>query len=231
MVYHSYRLGKIFHTSHGNSDDTVSWTAPRLKKQNKTEDVYSKSKGRPTTECADLPDNAYVDGLMADAAVHAMKNFKKNDTPFFLAVGYKKPHLPFFAPKKYWDLSDRNSIPDSAIPQPPEGMPEYALKIFGEMRKYKGTPETGSVTEEQKKELQHGYPACVSYVDAQIGRLLDKLEETGLKENTIVILWSDHGWKLNDYASWCKHSIPCCHHHHYRRHCYPHPHRHPGGPQ
>jgi iduronate 2-sulfatase len=204
--YHSYRLGKIFHTGHGNSEDTVSWTTLGLHNQKKIMYVDPKRKGRPTTECADVPDNAYSDGMITDDAVNAMKDFKKNDTPFFLAVGYSKPHLPFSAPKKYWDLYDRNSIPDSAVPQPPEGMPEYALKSWGEMRKYKGMPKTGSVSEEQKKELQHGYLACVSYVDAQVGRLLDTLEETGLKENTIVILWSDHGWKLNDYANWCKHS-------------------------
>jgi len=204
--YRSYRLAKIFHIGHGNRDDRVSWTKPGLKMQEKPAYVLPKRKGKPTTECVDAPDNAYLEGLMTDTAVYAMKNFKTNDAPFFLAVGYRKPHLPFFAPKKYWDLYDRNSIPDSPMPQPPEGMFEHALASFGEMRKYKGIPETGPVSEEQKKELQHGYLACVSYVDAQIGRLLDTLEETGLKENTIVILWSDHGWKLNDYASWCKHS-------------------------
>jgi iduronate 2-sulfatase len=204
--YHSYRLGKIFHTGHGNSEDEISWSTMALGNEAKVKYLKASKRERPTVEILDVPDTAYSDGMFTEDAIKAMERFKKKDSPFFLAVGYKKPHLPFTAPKKYWDLYDRDAIPDSPVPYPPEGVFEHAMASFGEMRKYDGIPETGPVSLEQRKELRHGYLACVSYIDAQVGRLLDTLESTGLKDNTIVILWSDHGWKLNDYANWCKHS-------------------------
>ncbi|MBL6838004.1 MAG: sulfatase [Puniceicoccaceae bacterium] len=202
--YHSYRLGKIFHRGHGQKEDGKSWT------------TSSKARGRqyigagkgtkPTVEAANVPDNRYDDGAYTDHAIQALETFKSKGTPFFLAVGYQKPHLPFCAPKKYWDMYDRNAIPDAPVSSPPADASKYALSKFGELRSYDGIPEKGPVSPEQRKELRHGYLACVSYVDAQVGRLLDALESTGLKENTIVILWGDHGWKLNDYGNWCKHS-------------------------
>ena len=206
--YHSYRLGKIFHTGHGNREDEISWTSMPSSKDNRVHFLKppKKKKAKYLSECLDVPDSSYNDGKSTDHAIEVMKNFQKKKTPFFLAVGYKKPHLPFVAPKKYWDLYNRETIPDSPVTQPPEGAFEHAMASFGEMRKYIGVPQEGPVSLEQKKLLRHGYLACVSYVDAQIGRLLEALESTGLKENTIVILWSDHGWKLNDYANWCKHS-------------------------
>ena len=210
--YHSYMLGKIFHRGHGNRENHMSWTTIVKDKRvingkTLTEERYLKKGRRVITENTDVPDNYYRDGTLTDYAIRAMKNFKENKTPFFLAVGYNKPQLPFCAPKKYWDLYDRESIPDSPIPFVSEGASNYALSNdFGEMRKYWGIPNEGPVSTEQRKELRHGYLACVSYIDAQVGRLIDAVEQTGLRENTIIVLWGDHGWKLNDYASWCKHT-------------------------
>jgi iduronate 2-sulfatase len=202
--YHSYRLGKIFHLGHGQKEDAASWTTVASARGRRY--VNAKNGTKPTVEMADVPDNKYHEGAYADDAIKAMKRFQKKGTPFFMAVGFKKPHLPFCAPKKYWDMYTRDAIPDSPVTTPPKGASIYALGGFGELRKYDGIPKKGPVSDAQRKEMRHGYLACVSYVDAQVGRLLDCLESTGLKKNTIVILWGDHGWKLNDYGNWCKHS-------------------------
>ena len=116
-----------------------------------------------------------------------------------------KPHLPFNAPKKYWDLYDRNKIklPESYIQ--PSSTPKEAFHRFGELRKYHTVPKNGDISEALAKELIHGYYACVSYVDAQIGLVLDELKRLGLDDDTIVVLWGDHGWNLGDHKLWCKH--------------------------
>jgi iduronate 2-sulfatase len=204
LGYHTYRVGKIYHTGHGQTDDARSWTStPKVKGSQ----YINANKGlKPISEAADVPDNRYSDGAFTDDAIQAMQQFKQTDTPFFLAVGFVKPHLPFCAPKKYWDLYDRDAIPDSPVNTPPADRCEQALASFGELRKYDGMPASGPVTAEQRKTLRHGYLACVSYVDAQVGRLLEALETNGLKENTVIVLWGDHGFKLNDYADWCKHT-------------------------
>jgi iduronate 2-sulfatase len=125
--------------------------------------------------------------------------------PLFLAVGFKKPHLPLVAPKKYWDMYDPSKI---EIPsrESPVGVPDQATTSWGELRAYDGIPEAGDCSDEQTRSLIHGYRACVSYVDAQIGRVIEALDEQGLSENTIIVLWGDHGWKLGEYGDWCKHT-------------------------
>jgi arylsulfatase A-like enzyme len=128
------------------------------------------------------------------------------DRPFFLAVGFIKPHLPFVAPKKYWDLYRPDDIPMAPNPFPPKDAPPQALTNWGELRAYSDIPDTGPMTDQQKRTLKHGYYACVSYVDAQIGRLLDEIERLQLRDRTIIILWGDHGWKLGEHDSWCKHT-------------------------
>jgi len=168
---------------------------------------------RYSTECLDVPDNAYMDGAMADYAVQQLKQLKNNQQPFFMAVGFKKPHLPFIAPKKYWDLYDRNRIELASFSQKAFRSPEIAYHNSGELRNYaadiKPLNEKGNtiqLTEEKQRELIHGYYACVSYTDAQIGKLMAALKETGLDKNTIIVLWGDHGWHLGDHGLWCKHS-------------------------
>ena len=160
----------------------------------------------PAVESEDVPDNAYDDGAMTDRAIEILDRVAGKNKPFFLAVGYKKPHLPFVAPKKYWDLYDREAIALHPFQERAADSPDIAYHNFEELRSYTGIPEEGPIPPEQQKELLHGYYACVSYVDAQIGRLLDALEKSGQKDNTIIVLWGDHGWHLGDHGLWAKHS-------------------------
>lgn len=161
----------------------------------------------PAFEWPDVPDNAYHDGKMTDLAIEEFATLKNDEKPFFMAVGYKKPHLPFNAPKKYWDLYDVEKIEQADNPFMPKDVSQYFNYNFGELRNYAGIPKGNEkFDEELNKTLKHGYYACVSYIDAQIGRLLDGLKENGLDKNTIVILWGDHGWKLGEHGMWCKHT-------------------------
>jgi len=162
---------------------------------------------RPLDECKDVPDNAYIDGATALWAVNKMEELAKGEKPFFLAVGFTKPHLPFVAPKKYWDLYDRDRIELAKFRKKPEGAPDYAVHDSGELRgSYSGFPVHGPIPDEMHRRLIHGYRACVSYTDAQIGKVLKGLEALGLQDNTIVVLWGDHGWHLGDHEMFCKHS-------------------------
>lgn len=168
---------------------------------------------RYSTECLDVPDNAYMDGAMADYAIRQLKELKNKKQPFFMAVGFKKPHLPFIAPQKYWDLYDRNKIDLAAFTQKAAGSPDFAYHNAGELRNYaadiKSLDEKSQLLllpEEKQRELIHGYYACISYTDAQIGKLLAALKANGLDKNTIVVLLGDHGWHLGDHSLWCKHS-------------------------
>jgi len=162
-------------------------------------------------EAADVPDEGYPDGIMASVAINKLKQLKENDKPFFMAVGFFKPHLPFNAPKKYWDLYDRDSIPLTPNAFLPENINKSSLQNMGEFNNYKLGEEKASLdeplSEAYSKKLSHGYAACVSYIDAQIGKLLDGLEELGLDENTVVVIWGDHGWHLGDHLVWGKHTL------------------------
>jgi len=158
----------------------------------------------PAFETADIPDNAYHDGKDTDVAIAKLSHLK--DRPFFLAMGFHKPHLPFNAPKKYWDMYSPEDIKLAENPFEPEGVTPYSLTNFGELRGYFGMPKEGPVPDEQTRQLIHAYSACVTYVDAQLGRLIAELERLKLRENTIIILWGDHGWKLGEHANWCKHT-------------------------
>jgi iduronate 2-sulfatase len=158
----------------------------------------------PAFEGPDVPDNAYGDGKVADHAIAELNRLR--DRPFFLAVGFAKPHLPFNAPKKYWDLYDpsRITLADNAFA--PRGAPNEAATDWTELRGYEGIPREGPVPDALARQLLHGYYACVSYTDAMVGRVLDELERLGLAEKTIVVLWGDHGWKLGEHGMWCKHT-------------------------
>ncbi len=160
----------------------------------------------PATECTDVPDNGYHDGALAEAGCRLLEKLTAAGKPFFLSVGFLKPHLPFIAPKKYWDMYDRSKIKIHPFQEHAKGSPEIAYHTSGELRSFSDIPDVGDLTVEQQKELIHGYRACVSYVDAQIGKLLKKLDELGIADNTIVCLWGDHGWHLGDHGLWCKHT-------------------------
>ena len=157
-------------------------------------------------ENIDVPDAAYIDGQTALKSIEDLKQFKADRKPFFLAVGFVKPHLPFNAPKKYWDLYDPNSITLPENSTFPESAPQRANHKWGELRSYIDIPKSGPVSDAIAKKLIHGYYASVSYVDAQIGILIEGLTELGLRENTVIVLVGDHGWSLSDHGLWAKHS-------------------------
>jgi arylsulfatase A-like enzyme len=164
------------------------------------------------TEAPDVPDNVLHDGELTDHAIRALYELAErqkfgvgNRQPFFLAVGYLKPHMPFVAPKRYWDLYDRQKLTLAKNNHPPKDAPPIALQVFwNEMRAQSDIPDDGPLTEAMAREFVHGYYACISFVDAQIGRLLAELERTGLAENTIVVLWGDHGYHLGEHSLWAK---------------------------
>lgn len=164
----------------------------------------------PSTAAPDLPDNQLRDGARTDMAIEDLRRLGKEDKPFFLAMGYVRPHLAWVAPKKYWDMHDPSKLPVLVDEEINANTPKYALHNNSELSHYidlKDMPkpwEPETLDPEKARRLVHGYYACVSYVDAQIGRLLDALEEEGLADNTIVVLWSDHGYKLGEYRGWGK---------------------------
>jgi len=161
------------------------------------------------TENAKVDDDAYYDGAQTTRAIEILQELKSESKPFFLSVGYYRPHLPFNAPKKYWDLYNRSEIPLAENQFIPEGSPAYLVHGEAELRGYSDChnlplPNEAAWDEDRQREIKHGYYASVSYTDAQIGRLLDELERLGLAENTLVVLWGDHGWKLGEHNGWCK---------------------------
>jgi iduronate 2-sulfatase len=227
---HGYRtegLGKILHVGHGNKEDPASWSVPHFQipvvaysnpqhrtgeEQTREEALFANKSPQglrrgPAYEAADVADNAYPDGKLAEEAIRRLRSAaEKPEQAFFIAVGFVKPHLPFCAPKKYWDLYDPAVFKLAEQQTPPEGAPRYAPTTWGELRQYEGIPERGPLSPEVQRTLIHGYYAAISYMDAQLGRVLDTLEETGLAKNTIIVVWGDHGWHLGDHGMWCKHS-------------------------
>ncbi|MES2466959.1 MAG: sulfatase-like hydrolase/transferase [Verrucomicrobiota bacterium] len=220
-------MGKILHVGHGNREDAASWSVPHwpaksihyalaesraasgLTREEALFDNKS-AQGLPrgaAFESAGVPDNAYGDGQLAEEAIRRLQATRATpEVPFFLAVGFVRPHLPFNAPKKYWDLYDRAAFPLPERRTPPDGAPSYAPQFGGELRQYAGIPEQGDLPEDLQRTLIHGYHAAVSYMDAQLGKVLDELDRLSLTEQTIIVLWGDHGWHLGDHSMWCKHT-------------------------
>lgn len=162
-------------------------------------------------EMADVPDEAFPDGIMAKQAIEKLRELKKKDQPFFMGVGFFKPHLPFTSPKKYWDLYERDKIPLPPFAGIPENSTKESLQKSGEFNQYKLGEEKASldapVSDDYTRKARHAYFSCVSFVDAQIGKVVNELEALGLAENTIVVVWGDHGWHLGDHRVWGKHTI------------------------
>lgn len=208
--YTTISNGKVYHHA---DDDVAAWNEIWKPKGNQRDYQLEKSKqlvqkntrGVPF-EAGNVADDAYFDGKIANKGIADLRKLKDNKQPFFLALGFKKPHLPFNAPQKYWDMYNREeiSLPENYVQ--PKSTPKKAFHNYGELRNYVGVPKKGHLNDDFAKELIHGYYACVSYVDAQIGKVLSELENLQLAENTIVILWGDHGWNLGEHKIWCKHS-------------------------
>ena len=209
-------VGKIFHNWHTQEKgDARSWSAPEfLHYANHGDDVAMlkvspppnvaspsprKYTNVPLYECRDVPDEAYYDGRVANEAVRVMREVCQQ--PFFLAVGFWKPHAPFNAPKKYWDLYDRAKLPP-LNPARPTGAPDVAFQDGRELRG--APPNQVTFTPEQVAEIRHGYFANISYLDAQLGKVLDELDRLKLTERTVIVFCGDHGYHLGEHTQWAK---------------------------
>lgn len=222
--YTTLSLGKVFHHSEREpGDDPQSWSEPawyhgepykhwftkesldyvkRLKALPK--DQQPKQLRAAPFEAADEPDEVYPDGQTATKAVETLQRLKSDAKPFFLAVGFVKPHLPFTCSQKYWDLYPAESIHMPANASRPENAPEPAFHNNYELRSYGTVPEKGDVPADMALNLIRGYRACVSFMDAQLGKVLAELDRLGLRENTLVVLWGDHGYHLGENGVWTK---------------------------
>jgi len=219
--YTTLSIGKIYHAS--NDDFPQGWSekplrglgpayaspagmAASTKARRIQRETGVRTNGPASENGGDVSGDAYNDGMVAKTAVERMKKLASSNAPFFLAVGFNKPHLPFNAPKKYWDLYDRPKIKVPSRSKAINGLP-YDGSSWGELKNYSDIPKKAKRLDDAKtRELIHGYRASVSYMDAQIGRLIKGLEENDLAKNTIVVLWGDHGYYLGDYGEWCKHT-------------------------
>ena len=228
--YHTESMGKIFHIGHGNEGDPESFSVPHFHdKVIEYLDPASTEGGKLTREEAyftnqkldqirSLPrgaafeatnsrDEDYADGRVAAEAIKRLRAAKTRKGPFFMAVGFVRPHLPFSAPQRYWDLHDPSKFPLSPFPDHPKGSPGIAHKRAGEIAMYSPVPtKNEDYTEKLKRQLIHGYYASVSYMDAQIGKVMTELDRLRLASNTIVVLWGDHGFHLGDLGIWTKHT-------------------------
>ena len=206
--YKTISNGKIYHY---HNDDAEAWDEIWHPKSlwdyalAESQEIRKNTHRGLPFEAAKVHDSVYRDGKTALKVIQDLNKLKEANQPFFLTMGLSKPHLPFTAPQKYWDLYDRDKIelPESYIQ--PESTPRYAFHNFGELRQYENIPKKGDLPNALAKELIHGYYACVSYIDAQIGLVLDELKRLDLEDDTIVILWGDHGWNLGDHKLWSKH--------------------------
>ncbi len=218
--YTTISLGKVFHhkQDHAAGWSQLAWRSGKPGYQDQAAAAAAQAEDKrqwpnknkhngPAYEAFEGDEENYADVDCTSRAIEALRDFSKApDQPFFLAVGLLKPHLPFNAPKKYWDMYDRQSIelPENYLL--PTDLPTGATHNSGELRAYAGIHPSAPLDRETAISLIHGYYACVSFADAQIGRLLDELDASGLSENTMVVLWGDHGWQLGEHGMWNKHS-------------------------
>jgi iduronate 2-sulfatase len=214
--YTTLSIGKILHDSEDSAE--VSWSEEPFRLHSKTHGAgrallpetvgpFPDGKKFRLDEGADVDDFAYGDGQFLKQALRELKRLKDADEPFFLACGFMKPHLPFYAPKKYWDLYDRESLtlPDNLSWQKDIPLKDWHIRKAQESRSF----HAGGMDEWSEayyRRLHHGYYACVSYIDSLVGQLLDELERLELADETIVILWGDHGFQLGERSLTGKHN-------------------------
>ena len=223
----SIGMGKLYHPGapSGDDDSAYSWSPEGLPY------FHSKKRGNETVSWfsfSGIEDNQLKDGDIAEHAVSVLQELRQNrsngdNRPFFLGVGFHKPHLPFYAPSRYYDLyPPASEIKLANNPNPPKGMPDIAWSVWGELRHYSDMEKLFNVTkcstdaqasingkecrmpDEVTRELRRAYYSCVSYTDAQIGRVIKELEMQGFSDDTIIMLWADHGWQLGEHNEWCK---------------------------
>jgi iduronate 2-sulfatase len=211
--YYSRTLGKVHHGPNPSLSEP-HYTA----KSGTSSSVYyalpenTKLEGKKTEwrhmanpwEAADVPDTAYEDGMIADETIATLRRAAKQDKPFYINAGFKKPHLPFCCPKKYWDLYGGDDVEVAKVAELGPELPAYVITDATGPKGWKGCEILDEMSDETVRKLIHGYYACTSFIDAQIGKLLDELETLDLIENTVILLWSDHGWHLGDHGAWGK---------------------------
>jgi len=230
--YTAYSLGKVFNNLNDHAKDwsEFPWRPEGAKNEDSTtgnkkqatllsrhdylmpanKKMASKGiKNHPAFEIGEVADDAYKNGKVAKRAISDLQRLKKSGKPFFLAVGLKKPHLPFNAPSKYWDLYDEDSIELTKTPNRAKNAPAQSDHNWNELRRYGhdgAMPQQGNMPDDMARKLIHGYHAATSYSDALIGNILAELKALDLDDNTIVVLWGDHGWSLGEHTHWAKHS-------------------------
>jgi len=232
--YHTVGIGKITHSADGllygyeepvstkrelpYSWDELLFNAGKWKTGWNAFFAYANGENRQSLkkqvkpyEDGNVDDEGYPDGLTTNIALSKLRELKNKQKPFFMGVGFFKPHLPFNAPKKYWDLYERDRIPISENPNLPENIHLKSLHESGEFNQYAlGEEKAGlsaSVSDAYAKKLRHGYLAAISYIDTQVGKLLKELKALDMDKNTIVVIWGDHGWHLGDQRVWGKHTL------------------------
>ena len=193
--YHAEGLGKIYHTVHGNKNDQHSWSIPHK--------GFFGQKGIGGHAHGEVELKDHSDVAITERALERISMLR--DSAFFLMVGFYKPHLPFVSTPEFAELYDSINI-DVLSPSPPKNATKFSTANWGEMRKYNGIPREGPVDDELAVTLRKSYYACVSLIDAQVGRILRHLKNLDLYDNTIIVIWGDHGYKLGDYGDWCKHT-------------------------
>jgi arylsulfatase A-like enzyme len=211
--YRTLSFGKIFHTGNGNHDDPKSFSEKPWHPGAPT-GAAAQTRPTPTDPDADpdadlLPaqsfdcaDEDLQDGKTATKVVEALREHK--DKPFFIGCGFHKPHMPFVSPKRYWDLYDPARIKLATNQHLPADTPAFVSNDASELRRYKGMPKKGPIPDDVQRHLLHGYYAATSFMDAQLGRVMAALDELGLRDRTIVILWGDHGYQLGEHGTWNK---------------------------
>ncbi|MDX9880469.1 MAG: sulfatase [Prolixibacteraceae bacterium] len=212
--YYTLSNGKVFHESQDSEEESWSepaWLAPLSHKAFLDDSTINYIGGKennqrgPWFEAADIDDFQYTDGQIAMKTINDLKRMKKENKTFFIACGFYRPHLPFYVPKKYWDLYDRDSISIAKNRYLPEGIPS-SLRASPDFNLY----HTGNIeynSDEFHRTARHGYYACVSYIDQLVGYLLQTLKDLKLDDETIVLLIGDHGWHLGEHNLWSKHNL------------------------
>ena len=209
--YTTVSNGKVYHH---RDDDVAAWSAPPWRpvisggayQLPENEPPPGAKRRGAAWEAADAPDDRYSDHELGSRTIADLDRLAKQEAPFFLACGFARPHLPFVAPRKYWDLHPADAIRLPANPQFPTDLSLAFNYEWGELRAYRDIPAEGPVSDETARNLIRGYRASVSFMDAQVGRLLDALDRLGIADDTVIVLWGDHGWQLGDHGMWCKHT-------------------------
>ena len=209
-IYHFPDDTKEFWSENDGGAHQADYQDPIAKERKRNGEKGSHGPKGPAFEYPDVDDYAYNDGKITQKALKKMKQLKSEEKPFFMAIGYVSPHLPFIQPKKYWDMYKHDKVPLAKNTYQPENSPYIAMHAqhdSAELRNmYLDIPSEGLLSDDMSRNLVHGYYASVSYMDVLIGELINGLDELGLRENTTIILWSDHGFFLGEHGFWCKHS-------------------------